>query len=175
MKKTIYIKIFIIVLLVIGIIVYLNLSNKKDNNNDIYLKEKNVKLKIDNFRSLSDELGIKESSNKTFTIKADRLNSNNVNYEIYIKQINSTNSINERYVKLYLEDFNTKRPLLSKPLTYSSLKTSENDMEARQLYKGSIMKNQDIKINIKMWLADTYTVNNTNKEFEILVGIGIIK
>ena len=174
MKKTIFIKIVIIVLLIVGIVVYLNLINKKINNNKIYIKEKNIKLKIDNSRSLSDELGMKQSNYKTFTIKTDKLNSNNVDYEIYVKQINSTNSINERYVKLYLEDSNNKIPLI-KPLTFGSLKTSDNDLEARQLYKGNIIKNQDIKLNIRMWLADTYTVNNTNKNFEVLVGVGIIK
>ena len=175
MKKATLIKIIIIIVLVIGIVVYLNLMNKKASNNTIYLKEKNVKIKIDNSRSLNDELGREESDYKTFTIKADKINSNTANYEIYVKQINSTNSINERYVKLYLEDSNNKRPLLSKPLIFGNLKTADNDLEARQLYKGSIIKNQDIKLNIRMWLADTYTVNNTNKNFEVLVGVSIIK
>ena len=51
--------------MIMEISVWLNLMNKKASNNTIYLKEKNVKIKINNSRSLNDELGREESDYKT--------------------------------------------------------------------------------------------------------------
>ena len=92
----------------------------------------------------------------------------------YIKQINTVNSINEKYIKVYLTEKNTKKPLINRPISFAKLLSSSRDIDARQIYIGSIRSKDVINIKLNMWLADTYTINSENKSFEVMVGVNVL-
>ena len=181
MKKLNYREIFIIVMLIIVLLVVLLLCFTKkstSNKNVLSLETKKSNLEIKNSLTMSYEMGKnKEKGNgySNFIIKADKLKDKEVKYEIYLKQINSVNSINPKYIKLYLTEKSTNRALLKKPVTFDSLKLAKTDIGAKQIYTGSIKKKELISLELKMWLADTYTINSEEKSFEIMVGVGIIE
>lgn len=181
MKKLNYREIFIIVMLIIVLLVVSLLCFTKkntSNKNVLSLETKESNLKIKNSLTVSDEIGKnnkKGSGYSNFIVKADKLKDKAVKYEIYLKQVNSVNAINPKYIKLYLTEKSTNRSLLEKPVTFDSLKLARTDIGAKQIYTGNIKKNESISFELKMWLADTYTINSEEKSFEIMVGVGIIE
>lgn len=182
MKKLNYREIFIIVMTIIALLAisFLIINNKTvgSKKDFLYLETKKSNLKINNSQTVSDKIGIDKKSGSgyaNFIIKADKLKSDEIEYEIYVKQINSVNSINKKYVKLYLTEKSMNRGLIDKPKTFDSLKVAKTDMNARQIYSGKIKKKEKINLELKMWLADTYTITNEKKNFEIIYGINVIK
>lgn len=179
MKKYNYREIFIIFMAILMIfsIVLLLVNNKKVNKKDYLYITGNTKLKISNSTPMSDNIGKKNKSKDysiNFKINGDKLISKKVKYEIFLKQINSVNYINDQYIKVYLTENNTNKPLINKPISFNKLLGSNKDIDAKQLYMGSIKKGEIISVNYKMWLADTYTINNEKKDFEVMLGVNIL-
>ena len=178
MKKYNYREIFIIIMVVlmIGSIAFITLHKKSNKKDHLYLTG-TTKLKINNSTALTDNIGKKETSKDysiNFKVNGDKLKSKKVKYEIFIKQINTVNTINEKYIKVYLTEKNTKKPLINRPISFAKLLSSSRDIDARQIYIGSIRSKDVINIKLNMWLADTYTINNENKSFEVMVGVNVL-
>ena len=176
MKRILF---FVIIIFVFGIGTYYFFNNNYEKKAHIkFVGSDKVTLKIDNSSPISDELGIKkdgvDDGYQDFSIKSFDMNKKSSKYEIYVKQINSINSINGDYIKLYLSEKNTNRPL-TKVLVFGKLNLSTMDMDSRKLYVGTIKKGETINLNLKMWLSDNYTISNEKRNFEIILGVRIVE
>ena len=175
MKKVLFFVILVFVLGLVGFF-FLNISHKPVKSK-IELVSKYKNLKIDNSLPISDEIAINKTNDEDgyldFSIKSLSMNGNGSKYEVYVKQINSVNSINGNYIKLYLSEKNTNRPL-TKYEVFNSLPLSSFDMESRKLYRGTIKKGETINLNLRMWLSDNYTISNEKRNFEIVLGVRTI-
>ena len=163
----------IILLLISGVYYFFN--NKHREGTVKFVDQNKVYLKIDNTMPLNDKSAIKKSAYVDFSIKSFDIVGNSIKYELYAKSINGVNSINSDYIKLNLFEQTTNRPLMKEPIVFSDLKILDDNVNSKQLYSGSIKKNETIKFRVRMWLADNYTVNNEKKNFEIALGVRAIK
>ncbi len=145
-----------------------------------------LKLRIDNSSPITDELGksidigdnhLKNASLK-FSVSASMTGYEKIDYEIYAKEVNNLNSISSDYVKLYLTESNTNRSLGSTVnsgiTTFNKLRTSAIDPGAKRIYRGTLKKNEVQDFAIRMWLADTYTVSNEKRTFQINLYVKVI-
>jgi len=167
MKKIIF---SVILIFIIGCFVFLSLSNQSSEAVVSFIDKKDIILKIDNSSPISDELAIEKNGGEKFSIKSFY---GSTKYEIYVKQINSLNSISADYIKLYLCEGSSNRPITD-VLVFNDLKVSNSNMDSRRLYVGNIRKNEVIKFNLKMWLSDNYTISNEKRNFEVVVGVRAI-
>lgn len=176
MRKKIFFGLVLLIFL-LCVFIFTFFGDKHEKSKVEFVGENDVVLKVDNALPLSDELGIKKTSGDSgvvnFSLKSSHMNKKSSKYEIYVKQINSSNSINSNYIKLYLSEDRTNRPLTGS-LVYSDLKVSSADTKSRRLYVGTIKKNEIINFNLKMWLSDNYTVSNESRFFEIVLGVDVI-
>ena len=176
MKKRNILYFIIFILLVLACFCFILKNNNRNKIAKVeILNNDNISLKIDNSTPISDDLGIKlKDGNLEFSIKSSDMNVNSTKYEIFIKQINSVNSINADYIKLYLNEKDSDRPFTKKPEIFTNLNISNSDVNSRNLYIGTIKKNEKIKFRLRMWLTDNYTANNEKKNFEIILGVKVI-
>ncbi|MBE6157723.1 MAG: hypothetical protein E7160_02900 [Firmicutes bacterium] len=167
MKKIIF---SVILIFIMGFVVFLFISNQSGDAVVNFVDKKDITIKIDNSSPISDEIAIEKNDGEKFSIKSFY---GSTKYEIYVKQINSLNSINADYIKLYLCEGSSNRPLTD-VLIFNDLKVSNSNMDSRSLYVGNIRKNEVIKLNLKMWLSDNYTISNEKRNFEVVVGVRAI-
>lgn len=155
-------------------------SNKKNGITIDYSSK--VLLKIQNKLPLSDSLGKsylgEESEEKIqkymkFTIE----NHTNLDKEFVLlldKQTVSDPVIDEKYIKIYLtdEDDLPLEGFEGEPVpTFNTLYAYSKKPSSRVLYRGIISKNSSLTYQLRMWLADTYSLKSDKESFFIKMNI----
>ena len=182
MKYIIGLILGIIGLFILSIIIILickKLFIAKVNENDVFISSNIYEVTIEDKLSVSDEFGknIKEDNNHAFGyFEFDVFNNidSNRNYEIYITEKDNESEINPSYVKFYLTDDHdnflnilnsTKIPV------YSDLKYLEDKPSSKLLYSGSLKANETKKYKLRVWLSDSYVIENSNRSFIFEIGV----
>lgn len=140
----------------------------------------NIELK--NTLPISDKLG-KEFDGKgvsegiigytEFSIK--NIDSSAVNYEVYLtKDVVETSELSERYVKLYLTDDNNNALEgfnKNRIPDFSSLSVQSDNPSGFILFKSYIEAFESEKFRLRVWLSDTYAINNNEESFKFHINI----
>ena len=112
---------------------------------------------------------------KEFTYKNEY--STDINYQVYLKKnskCSGNNEIGNEFVNLYLTDSNDNALngfTNNKLPTYSSLSVIDDLPDSKLLYSGIIKSNSSMKLKLRAWVSDLYSLGNDNKciSFDIYV------
>ena len=112
---------------------------------------------------------------KEFTYKNEY--STDINYQVYLKKnskCSGKNEIGNEFVNLYLTDSNDNALngfTNNKLPTYSSLSVIDDLPDSKLLYSGIIKSNSSMKLKLRAWVSDLYSLGNDNKciSFDIYV------
>ncbi len=100
-----------------------------------------------------------------------------VKYEIYLTDITDTSVFKYDYVKVYLTDENGvlyKQFAGNSSPSYSDLRVSLNEPSKRILLTGKISPGETKKFKLRIWVADTYILNNEQREFKGKISVKAI-
>lgn len=113
----------------------------------------------------------------SFSVKLDSDAKKSFEYEIYLEDMADENIFNYDYVKVYLTD-DEEKPYDqfsgNKVPTYKDLRVSLNEPNKRLLYSGVINSSEIKKFKLRIWVADTYVLNDIEKEFKGKISIKTI-
>lgn len=185
-KSQLYLAIIIIILLFIFsfLVFYIfnkNIKTETSNNIDIDFIE-SERIDIKNTLPVSDKIGKayngEDSSNgllgySEFIIKNE--SSIDKKYEIFLTK-NKINSpeISEKYIKLYLTDEkDTPVKGFEKNLlpTFSNLLALSEKPNGILLYRGKISAKLGMRFKFRVWISDTYTLNNEEELFSFNINV----
>lgn len=181
-KASITITIMVIILIITIILTgystykYIDISNNLKNNvlkvnkaNSLIINYKN----LDSFNAftLTDEDNIQELTPLTLNILNRSLNNKDIHYDIYILEENNNldySDIIPRESFLYIVDANNRNSESSKIKRLSDASKKDNKIK---LFSGTISNNEEITVNIRMWLDENSNTDYTNKiyRFKIFV------
>lgn len=144
------------------------------------------KLFMNNSTPITDEVGrnitflnTNQYAYTEFSISSNMIGVDEVKYEIYAKNIGVAVEIPHRYVKLYLTDGDTDLPLkrfdATKVPTFKDLAVSVSDPSAKQIYSGTLTKDEVKNFKLRMWLTDTYPITTETRNFGILLYVRVIR
>lgn len=187
-KKVIIVCVSLLIVIISALVFCTSLFFNNDNKKAsiVFSYNNNSELIISNTSPITDELGknidFKSNEDKIvyseFSISSDMVGYDKIDYEIYAKEINTSNAISSNYIKVYLTEANTDRALINanskRVKTFDELLNSSSDEDAKRLYKGTLEKGEVEDFKFRMWLADTYTVSNELKNFEINLYVKVI-
>lgn len=157
-----------------------NVKNGQDpvREIDVTMVSEKKNITIKNIISVSDEFGkgIQEENNGAFGyLNFDIVNHTDYDrgFEIYITEDTSTEKkLNGHYINFYLTDF-TDKPVMgftdNKLPTYYDLKILSDKADSRVLYSGIILANSKRQYTLRVWIADTYIIDNEEKEFSFTI------
>ena len=127
-------------------------------------------LDISNIQS--DIIGYSEFSLELKTGASDE-----AQYEIYLTDVTGGDVFKYDYVKVYLTDENDnpyKQFGGNKVPSYTDMRISLNDPEKRILLAGTIRPSEVKKFKLRIWVADTYVLDNNEKEFKGRISVKTI-
>lgn len=137
-------------------------------------------ISLQNAMPTSDEVGkkldITQSNNSyfDFNVSSSIVGTNKINYEIYaVKQV-VENEIDEKYVKIYLTDGLTDKPISGYDVdvpTYYSLKDSLTEKNGKTLYYGTFNNSGIQYFRLRMWISDKYNIKNVSENFKIKINV----
>jgi len=135
-------------------------------------------ITIENKLPISDEIGkhyegygmeenIEGYSTFSITNPIDR----KITYEIYLtKQDSNIKTIKSNYVKFYLTDENNnpyKGFDQNKMVNYHDLYILNDKPGSVLLYRSTLMGNKTAKFKLRMWLSDSYGINQEKENFSV--------
>lgn len=142
-----------------------------ESSNGIYLE---------NAMPISDEVGKKldRSGNNNgyfdFNVACKIAGTNRIQYEVYAMKQSTKPEIDDKYVKIYLTDGTTDKPIggydVEVPV-FSSLKKSISNPKGKQLYFGDFTNSGMQSFRLRMWLSDNYNVTEESEQFKIKVNV----
>lgn len=112
-----------------------------------------------------------------FSVKLPEDVKTEVKYEIYLDDISETETFKYDYVKVYLTDSEGnpyKQYLGNKVPSYKDLRVSLNDPSKKILLSDTIKLGEEKKFKLRIWLSDTYVLNNIEKEFKGKISVKTI-
>ena len=112
-----------------------------------------------------------------FTIELSESSKEKVKYEIYLFDVTSSNVFKYNYVKLYLTDGNDmgiSKFTGNKSLSYSDLRVLLNQPEKRVLFSGVISPGEKQNFKLRMWLSDTYVIDDYERKFTGKLSVNVI-
>ena len=142
-----------------------------ESSNGIYLE---------NAMPMIDEVGKKLDRSKNndgyfdFNVSSLIAGTNKIQYEVYATKMKVENQIDDRYVKIYLTDGNSDRPISGYDVeipTYNSLKNSIYKEGSKQLYYGSFTSSGIQSFRLRIWLSENYNVPTVSEQFKIKVNV----
>ena len=153
--KSVYI-LFAAIILSCGLVCLIpNILYKVNSNNISFIGDRNT-VTIENKLPLTDISG-KSLDAKTgiidevsFSVKGVGKKNTEVNYEIYL--INGNNNPFEYYSKNSVP-------------AYKSLNVSNSQANGKIIYSGSIKGEEIQKFKLRVWLADNYVLNDSDRSF----------
>jgi lipopolysaccharide export LptBFGC system permease protein LptF len=156
-------------------------SNSSKSNSISITFSDNSTFSINNILPLSDKLGsnldISDIDNgvesySEITIYND--SDENENFDLYLTKISSNNDIGDNFIKIYLCDENDNPLELyshnSIP-TYKDLSYLSDKPDSKLLYSGVIASHSSIKYSLRVWLSDSYAMNDKDEEFNYKVQV----
>lgn len=174
-NKGVYILILAIVLSFAFICLIPSISYRINSDNVEFVGDKNT-VTIGNTLPLTDvsgkSLDPKEKiiDEVSFSVKGVGDKKRVVNYEIYLINTNTDTDrqINPGFIKVYLTDGDNKPfEYYSKNSVpaYKSLRVSNSQANGKIIYSGSIKGEEIQKFKLRVWLADNYVLNDTDRSF----------
>lgn len=158
-------------------------------NNDTSLKNATIVLTMDASSpiAIDNSMPITDALGKELTYAADQtkygyrefsLSSNlegldEVDYEIYVRKIGVPLELSDRYVKVYLTD-EDNQAVSEEVSTFDQLKVSESDPSGRQLYTGTLKKDEEQNFKLRVWLKDTYPIMVEVRSFAMKIYVKVI-
>lgn len=168
----------IFLLIVFAIFILINcipLLMKDDDHNLVFNGEEEVFLmtKLPLTDGSAKELDVSDIQDgiigsSDFSIELGDETMDVVDYEIYLTDEEPLNSLNYNYIKIYLTDGegNAFKEYQKNILpTYSDLRVPLGSAEKRILFKGKIKYGEVKKFKLRIWVADTYVLDNDVKDF----------
>ena len=175
----------IIILFVLSVFLVLGIRRLMTgaiHENDVYLNSSDYIINIEDRLSVSDEFGksITDDNNHSFGYIEFEIE-NNVNYDrnfqIYITEKEKEKEINPSYIKFYLTDENDN-PCdtynLSKIPSYVDLNYIDDKPSSKLLLTDSVEKMGTKKYKLRVWIIDSYTVENTDNTFSFEISVRAI-
>lgn len=135
--------------------------------------------------SLTNALPISDNIGKTldnsgsngyfdFNVSCKIVGTTAIKYEIYSEEQSVSNPIDSSFVKMYLTDGTSDRPISGydgEVPTYNMLPTSSIKDGAKRLYYGSFNTTGGQSFRLRMWLSDKYSIPTTSQQFKIKVNV----
>lgn len=112
-----------------------------------------------------------------FTIELPDKFKGKVKYEIYLDDITKKETFKYDYIKIYLTDFNDnpyKQYVGNSVPSYKDLRVSLKDSSKKILLSDEIKAGEEKKYKLRIWLSDTYVLNNIDKEFKGKISVKAI-
>lgn len=109
-----------------------------------------------------------------FNVSCKLVGTNIINYEVYTTEENVSSKLDPSFVKMYLTDGTTDKPLSGYDgavPTYSSLPATSISGGAKRLYLGTFNSTGVQSFRLRMWLAENYSVSSTSQQFKIKVNV----
>lgn len=178
-NKSVYILLLAIVLSFGLICLIPGILNKMNSNDVEFIGDKNI-VTISNVLPLTDVSGKSlDTKDKIidevdFSVRGVGDKNKKVNYEIYLVNNNSDMEINPGFVKVYLTDENSNPfEYYSKNSVpaYKSLKVSNNRADGKIIYSGSISGTEVQSFKLRIWLADNYVLNDSDRSFSGTISV----
>ena len=187
-KKQVMLALIVIVFLFVFVMLlgYFYTSNRNNSKRAYVLEEHYVETNnvyLNSSFPVSDALGKVYKGDaddakqvlKEFTYKNEY--STDINYQVYLKKnskCSGNNEIGNEFVNLYLTDSNDNALngfTNNKLPTYSSLSVIDDLPDSKLLYSGIIKSNSSMKLKLRAWVSDLYSLGNDNKciSFDIYV------
>lgn len=112
-----------------------------------------------------------------FSIKLPDEFKGKVKYEIYLDDITEKETFKYDYIKVYLTNFDDnpyKQYIGNSVPSYKDLRVSLNDSSKKLLLSDEIKVGEEKKYKLRIWLSDTYVLNNVDKEFKGKISVRAI-
>lgn len=137
-------------------------------------------ITLTNAMPISDSIGknLEKSGDSNsyfdFNVSCKMTNTDRIQYEIYTTKDAETNEVDEKYVKIYLTDKITDKPLSGydeEVPTYYNLKDSISKDNAKELYRGSFTSSGVQSFRLRMWLDENYNLQSSSQIFKVKVNV----
>lgn len=182
-RLLIFVFIFVLLTLFVSFAGFSLFKIKQGTNNNIInagavlfsFNEKSNVINMQNTYPMTDEIGKKLSGDGEyfeFTIST-KIESNEIKrltYEITLTPIETSNTLDEKYVRVYLEEdgkavsINKNEVNSFKSLPDSTLDLRKND--SKQLYKKTVSSGALHTYKFRMWVDEDYNVDNVSRVFK---------
>ena len=138
-------------------------------------------LNLTNVLPISDVLGkkieqkdVEEGIQSIIEFEISNESNQEQSYEIFLTKKNNTKNIDGNYIKLYLTDSNDvpfEKFSFDYVPTFYTLKEISGLKDTKLLYTGTIYKKNHQKFRLRMWLSDSYSLNQELEKFGVSVGV----
>lgn len=182
-RLLIFVFIFVLLTLFVSFAGFSLFKIKQGTNNNIInagsvlfsFNEKTNAINMQNTYPMTDEVGKKLSGDGEyfeFTIST-KIESNEIKrltYEITLTPIETSNTLDEKYVRVYLEEdgkavsINENEVNSFEGLPDSTLDLRKND--SKQLYKKTVSSGALHTYKFRMWVDEDYNVDNVSRVFK---------
>lgn len=182
-RLLIFVFIFVLLTLFVSFAGFSLFKIKQGTNNNIInagavlfsFNEKSNVINMQNTYPMTDEIGKKLSGDGEyfeFTIST-KIESNEIKrltYEITLTPIETSNTLDEKYVRVYLEEdgkavsINKNEVNSFKSLPDSTLDLRKND--SKQLYKKTVSSGALHTYKFRMWVDEDYNIDNVSRVFK---------
>ena len=137
-------------------------------------------ISLENAMPMSDEVGKLLEPSKynngyfDFNVSCAIAGTDRIQYEVYAIKEQVENELAEKYVKIYLTDGTTDKPLSGYDIdvpTFYSLKDSTSKEGAKQLYYGTFTSSGIQTFRLRMWISEDYAIPSSSENFKIKVNV----
>ncbi|MBR2828696.1 MAG: hypothetical protein IKE70_05645 [Bacilli bacterium] len=185
-------KVFIIVLLLLVcslfcFIIYISKIRIQDNSNN-YTKEilktrfyTSDEMNITNILPISDVLGkkmehkdVEDGIQDIIEFEITNDSDYQQSYDIFLTKKSFARNIDDNYIKFYLTDMSNvpfEKFSYDQVPTFYSLNDMDSLKETKILYSGNIFKKNHQKFRLRMWVSDSYSLNQDMEKFGVNVGV----
>ena len=141
-------------------------------------------ISLVNAMPMSDQVGKNLDNNQgtntyfDFSVSCKMAGTQTILYEVYATPEVKYNNLDPRYVKVYLTDKTTNRPVSGYDNvvpTYNNLKDSISKNDSKQLYYGSFSATGSQSFRLRMWLSDEYVVPSISEHFKMKVNVEAVR
>ena len=109
-----------------------------------------------------------------FNVSCKIVGNNVIKYEVYTTEENVSPKLDSAFVKIYLTDGTTDKPLSGYDgtvPTYSSLPATSISGGSKRLYLGTFNSTGVQSFRLRMWVSESYSVSSNSQQFKIKVNV----
>ena len=139
---------------------------------------------IKNIISVSEEFGknIQDDNGGAFGyLEFDVVNNTNVerDFQVYVtKQTPTTKEINSSYIFFYLTDFSNipfSEYTGNQVPCFNDFYYIKNKTDSKSIFQGTLKANDTAHFILRVWIADNFTISNTEETFSFEIGARAIQ
>ena len=182
-RLLIFVLIFVLLTLFVSFAGFSLFKIKQGSNNNIInagavafsYSERTNAISMLNTYPMTDEVGKKLSGigeyfEFTISTRIESAKISNITYEITLTPIENENTLDEKYVRVYLEE-DGKAVLVNKNVVNSFNKLPNSNLTTRnksskQLYKKTVSGKTLSTYKFRMWVDEDYNVDNVSRTFK---------